>query len=60
MTADEGAAAERGRLVQALAQSLYEESDPGSTPWAKRPRIVRDAWLLRAEQQLSGSGDPSG
>jgi len=46
------AAAERHRLVEALAQTLYEASDPSGVPWVKRSRIVRDAWLQRAEQQI--------
>ncbi len=57
MTRGNEPTAEKRRLVEALAQTLYEESDPGSTPWAKRPLVVRNAWLLRAEQQLSASGD---
>lgn len=40
------------RLVEALAQTLYEASDPGGIPWVKRSRIVRDPWLKRAEQQI--------
>jgi hypothetical protein len=60
VTGGNGATAQRRRLVEALAQTLYEESDPGGVPWARRPRIVRDAWLLRAEQQISSAADQSG
>jgi hypothetical protein len=53
-------AAERRRMIEALAQSLYEESDPAGVPWARRPRVVRDAWLLVAERQLSDSENRPG
>lgn len=53
------AAAERRRAVEALAQALYEGSDPGGTPWARRTRIVRDPWLLRAAQQIQATRDKS-
>jgi hypothetical protein len=45
--------------VEALAQTLYEATDPGGVPWARRTRIVRDPWLLLAERQLSRTGDQS-
>lgn len=48
--ADNGLAEAR-RLVEALAQALYEQGDPAGTPWAKQPLIVREAWLVRAERQ---------
>ena len=57
-TADEATAARR-RAVEALAQALYEANDPGGIPWARRTRIVRDPWLLLAEQQLSRIGGAS-
>jgi hypothetical protein len=47
--------AERRRLVEALAQALYEASDPNGVPWAKRTPTVRDPWLVRAEQQIPSS-----
>ena len=53
----EGPAAARRRLLETLAQSLYEGSDPSGVPWAKRALVVRDAWLLQAEEQLSAAGD---
>lgn len=59
MTRGDQPTAERRRSVEALAQALYEQSDPDGLPWAKRPLVVRDAWLLRAEQQLSGRADQS-
>jgi len=46
---------EKRRLVEALAQRLYEASDPDGLPWVKRTRIIRDAWLLTAERQLSSA-----
>jgi hypothetical protein len=52
---DNLAAAEHRRLVQARAQSLYEESDPGGVSWARRPLTVRHPWLLLAEQQIQGA-----
>jgi len=51
------ATAERRRATEDLAQSLYEASDPGGVPWARRPRVVRDAWLVRAERQLPKTAD---
>ena len=59
MTPDNEAIAQRRRAVQALGQALYEGSDPGGVPWARRSPVVRDAWLLRAEQQISAARDPS-
>ena len=53
MLRDDGLAGEKRRLVEALAQRLYEASDPDGVSWAKRTRTVRDAWLLTAERQLS-------
>jgi hypothetical protein len=46
------APAARRRLVEALAQTLYEASDPSGVPWVKRTQIVRDPWLQQAEQQI--------
>jgi hypothetical protein len=46
------AAAQRRRLVEALAQTLYEERDPSRIPWARRARVIRDAWLTLAERQI--------
>jgi len=40
------------RAVEALARALYEAHDPLGATWAKRTRIVREPWLLRARQQL--------
>ena len=44
--------AEERRAVEALAQALYEKEDPAGIAWAKRTRIVREAWVARARQQL--------
>jgi hypothetical protein len=38
--------------VEALAQKLYEESDPKATPWAERSLVVRDPWLTVAKKRL--------
>jgi hypothetical protein len=38
--------------VEALAQKLYEESDPEATPWAERRLVVRDPWLAVAKKRL--------
>jgi hypothetical protein len=51
------ATAERRRIVEALAQALYEASDPGGVPWVKRSQVVRDPWLRKAEQQTLGAED---
>jgi hypothetical protein len=34
--------------VEALAQSLYEQSNTTNIPWARRDRTVRDAWVAKA------------
>ena len=47
------------RTIEALAQSLYETEDPGGVAWAKRTRIVREPWILRARQQLKAAQGPS-
>lgn len=47
---------EERRAVEALAQSLYEAHDSAGVGWAKRPRVVREPWLLRARQQLRETG----
>jgi hypothetical protein len=59
VTGDAEAKAVRRRSVEALAQALYEGSDPGGIPWVRRPPVVRDAWLLLAEQQIPRINDPS-
>jgi hypothetical protein len=46
------------RAVEALAQALYEAEDPAGIAWAKRTRIVRDPWLLRAQRQLRSAQEP--
>ena len=58
MTEVERENAER-RAVEALAQALYEAHDPAGLAWARRTRIVRDPWLLRARQQLHAGKEPS-
>ena len=57
MTAAERENEER-RAVEALAQALYEEHDPAGLSWAKRTRIVREPWLLRARQELHAIKNP--
>jgi hypothetical protein len=44
--------------VEALAQKLYEESDPGATPWAERSLVVRDPWLAVAKKRLMAATLP--
>ncbi|HYG90620.1 MAG TPA: hypothetical protein VD978_30680 [Azospirillum sp.] len=39
--------------VEALAQSLYEAGNTTNVPWARRDRIVRDAWIRQAHAHLS-------
>lgn len=46
---------EERRAVEALAQSLYEAHDPAGLAWAKRTRIVREPWLLRARQEMNAN-----
>ena len=41
------------RIVENLAQTLYEASDHSGTPWARRGRPIRDAWIAAATDQLS-------
>jgi hypothetical protein len=53
----DGLTGEQRRAIEALAQALYEESDPAGVTWAKRPLSVRDAWLLKAQQQLFVKGE---
>ena len=38
--------------VEALAQKLYEASDPEGTRWAERSLVVRDPWLTVARKRL--------
>ena len=45
--------AERRRLVEALAQALYEASDPVGAPWVRRTRVIREAWLMLADEQIT-------
>jgi hypothetical protein len=45
--------AERRLSVEALAQALYEASDPDGAPWARRARVIREAWLMVADEQIS-------
>jgi hypothetical protein len=38
--------------VEALAQKLYEASDPEGTRWAERSLVVREPWLTVAKKRL--------
>jgi hypothetical protein len=38
--------------VEALAQKLYEASDPEGLPWADRRLVMRDPWLAVARKRL--------
>ena len=44
--------------VEALAQKLYEASDPQGTPWAERTLVIRDPWLTVARKKLVASVMP--
>lgn len=48
----------RQRAVETLAQQLYEESEPGATPWARRGRTIREPWLARARRILEKDDAP--
>jgi hypothetical protein len=41
------------RSVEALAQALYEASDPTGVRWARRARVIREPWLALAEAQIA-------
>jgi hypothetical protein len=43
------------RSVEALAQSLDENSDPSGIPWVKRGEAVREPWLQVARKQIAQS-----
>ena len=47
------ARSDTSRPAEELAQTLYEASDPRGVPWAKRGRIVREAWLEAARLKLA-------
>jgi hypothetical protein len=55
----DAATGERHRSVEALAQALYEASDPGGIPWVKRTQVARDPWLRKAEHQVLHADDHS-
>jgi hypothetical protein len=44
---------ERLHAIESLAQRLYEESEPGATPWVQRGRSVREAWIAAARRILA-------
>jgi threonyl-tRNA synthetase len=46
----------RVRIVERLAQKMYEASEPGSILWLRRGWIVREAWLRKAQERLEGAG----
>ena len=41
------------REIEALAQALYEASDPQGLAWARRGRTIRDAWVESARRKLA-------
>jgi hypothetical protein len=47
----------RRRVVEALAQALYEAEDPAGIAWVKRTQIVREPRIRRARQKLKKQGD---
>ena len=48
----------RARIVERLAQKMYEASEPGDILWLRRGWIVREAWLRKARERLHGAGKP--
>lgn len=40
-------------MIETLAQTLYEADNPTGVPWARRDRIVRDAWLAAARRRAA-------
>jgi hypothetical protein len=53
------AQSDTGRSTEQLAQALYEASDPDGVPWARRGRIVREAWLDAARLKLASPDNSS-
>ena len=47
------ASSETSGPAEELAQALYEASDPGGIPRARRGLIVREAWLEAARLKLA-------
>jgi len=45
-----------GRIVERLAQRMYEASEPGNILWLRRGWIVRESWLKKAQERLAGAG----
>ena len=51
------------RVVERLANKLYDASGPRSTPWLRQGWTVRQAWLQEAGERLreaQGFGDRLG
>jgi len=48
------------RSVEALARVLYEASDPVGMPWVRRTRIIREAWLMLADERMAKAEQPAG
>lgn len=46
------AAPEGRHSIEALAQTLYEASDPNGPPWVRRGRVVREPWLALARDRI--------
>ena len=42
----------RLRIVERLAQKMYEASEPGNILWLRRGWIVRKTWLKKAQERL--------
>ena len=47
----------RLRIVERLAQKMYEASEPGNILWLRRGWIVRKTWLKKAQERLEGGGN---
>jgi hypothetical protein len=50
--------AERGRvrIVERLAQKMYEASEPSNILWIRRGWTVRETWLKKSQERLEGAG----
>lgn len=44
------------KVVEELAQKLYEESDTAGIKWSKRGEWLKDDWRDEARRRLGGAG----
>ena len=47
----------RLRIVERLAQKMYEASEAGNILWLRRGWIVRETWMKKAQERLEGAGN---